>query len=127
MYIELRSRKPGLKISRSVSISAKLQTEKLLNLVLGQQFVDWSMDDPPFMKPDDFLGVLTDGRQVVANHEDGLAVLLVNLFQHFHDRPRGLRVNPRGRLIEQQEIRLRRQRARHQDTLLLPAGKLREK
>ena len=60
---------------------------------------------------------------VVRDHHDGLAVLAVELLQQSQDLLRGLAVEVAGRLVADEERRVRNDRA-HGDSLLLAAGEL---
>jgi hypothetical protein len=71
---------------------------------------------------DDLLGELPDDRHFVGDQDDGHAEFAVDVGEQIKDRPRGLRIERRGRLVRQQHAGPRRQCARDADTLFLTAG-----
>ena len=79
-----------------------------------------------FTQPDHVLHVTPHHRQVVAGHQDGLLLLLMNAPEQFHDGLLHCHVDAGGRLVQQKKIRLRRQRTGDEHALLLAAGQLRE-
>src|SRR4029077_1504300 len=60
--------------------------------------------------------------RVVRHHDDRLAVLAVEYLQQSQDLIGGLAVEITGRLIAHQQLRVRHQRPRDRDALLLAAG-----
>ena len=58
---------------------------------------------------------------VVRGEEHGLAALLEPL-HHIPELPPRLRVESSGRLVEEQQVRIGNERARHREALLLAAG-----
>jgi hypothetical protein len=67
--------------------------------------------------------VASDGAEVVRNDDDRNA-FLVERAQHLREADLRVAVDPGGRLIEDQELGIRRERASDQDPLLLPTGQL---
>ena len=64
------------------------------------------------------------GVRIVRDHDDGLALLLVQRLQQVEDLIAGLAVEVAGRLVAQQQRRIGDDRARDADALLLTAGQL---
>ena len=64
------------------------------------------------------------GLRVVGDHDDGLAVLAVELLQQAEDLLGGLAVEVAGRLVADQQRRIGDDRAGDGDALLLAAGQL---
>ena len=82
------------------------------------------LDDAPAIHEDDAVGDLAGKAHLVSDDDHGDAGLgqLLHHVEHLADH---LRVERRGRLVEQQHLRLHGQRPGDADALLLPAGKLR--
>ena len=81
-------------------------------------------DDGAVEHRDGPVRVLLGERRIVRDHDDGLAVALVELLQQRHDLARRAAVEIAGRLVGEQQVRLVRQRARDRDALLLAAREL---
>src|SRR5688500_18593201 len=64
------------------------------------------------------------GLRVVGHHHDGLAVLAVEDLQQSQDLVRRPAVEVAGRLVADQDGRVRHERARNRDALFLAAGEL---
>ena len=78
----------------------------------------------PLVEHDDPVGDAAGEVHLVGDHDHGHALIGERLHdaQHLADR---LRVERRGRLVEQHQRRLHRERAGDRDPLLLAAGELR--
>ena len=70
------------------------------------------------------VGEVLDQRQVVRNQQIGQAVLLLDVREQVEDLRANRNVECRGRLVEYQQPRLQRDRARHRDALALAAAEL---
>ena len=68
---------------------------------------------------------VADHRHFVGDEDDGQAQTLVDLAQQAEDRLGGFRVEGRGSLVAEQNLRVVDQCAGNAHTLLLPAGELR--
>ena len=81
------------------------------------------LDDQPVVHEDDAVGGVAREAHLVADHQHGHAAGL-ELAHHGEHRADQLRIERRGRLVEQHHGRLERERARDRDALLLAAGEL---
>src|SRR5665647_466118 len=79
------------------------------------------LDDGAVLEHDDAVGDAAGKAHFMGDHDHGHALFgkALHHVEHFAD---GLRIERRGRLVEQHHIRLHRQRPRDGDALLLAAG-----
>ena len=82
------------------------------------------VDDVAVGQEQDPVGVAGGGR-VVGDHDDGLAEFLDRLAQEAEQLGAGRGVERTGRLVGEDDLRARGERAGRGDPLLLPAGQLR--
>ena len=83
-----------------------------------------ALDDLARVHDHDAVGDLQHGAEVVADEQDGEALLPLDAAQQAHDRPLHQHVEPRRRLVQQHEARPQQQRERQDHALPHAAGQL---